>query len=305
MKRGAIPLNALRAFESAARLGKMSDAAEELCVTHSAISRQVRSLENYLGVKLFEGPRNRLVLTREGRELLPHLTVAFDSIQSAVSNISTRDRKVIDVSCLGTLAMRWLIPRLFDFHDKHPGMEIRLTSDDGPVDFRCATVDVAIRVGHDLDTGSGAEATPLFLDKVGPVLSPAKLPHGTLRSPCELAGFTFLHTRTRPGAWADWCRDIGVDLHTEGREFEHFYFMLEAATAGLGVAIAPEILVRDDIAAGRLAAPFGFRPNGMRYMALTAAPSNGMAQTFVNWLVSKAHEEHQLPLTDRTSCHVP
>ncbi len=293
MKRGALPLTALRAFEATARLGQMTLAAEELGVTHGAISRQIRTLEAVLGVPLFEGPRNHLVLTRAAMELRPDLTRAFDLIDAAVSRATASDRQVLDVSCLGTMSMRWLIPRLFDFHSTHPGIEVRLTTDDMPVDFRRQRLDVAIRVGP--GPWRGARVTPLFAEYIGPVLSPKIAPpRATLAALAEL---TRLHTRTRMMAWSDWCAAAGArpspaldaaapatPSSTDGRTFEHFYFMLEAATAGLGVAIAPDILVRDDLAAGRLIAPFGFVASGWAYVALTPEVSDGRERAFIAWL---------------------
>lgn len=282
MKRGTLPLIALRAFEATMRLGQMRRAADELGVTYSAVSRQVRGLEEVLGVPLFEGPRNRLVPSAAAQALHPALTEAFDGIEAAVARVQRRDRRVLDISCLGTLAMRWLIPRMALFQAAHPGIELRLTTDDGPVDFAQRRIDVAIRVG----TGpwGGAQVTELFPDHVGPVLSPALLPAGEV-TPQSLPGLTALHTRTRPAAWADWTATQGLVAPREAVEFEHFYFMLEAATAGLGVAIAPDILIRDDLAAGRLVAPFGFVPSGMSYVALRPAGRNAAAETFVGWLV--------------------
>ncbi len=293
MKRGALPLNALRAFEAAARLGRMSDAAEELGVTHSAISRQVRGLEDILGVPLFEGARNRLVLSDAAQDLRPALTAAFDGIEDAVSRVTDPERRSLDVSCLGTLTMRWLIPRLFSFQDAHPAIDIRLTSDDAPVDLRRQRIDVAIRVGSG-GWPEDATVNPLFEDRVGPVLSPGLCSADRLSDWRDLVGCPLLHTKTRANAWADWCATAGASLDLAGRQFEHFYFMLEAATAGLGVAIAPEVLVQDDVAAGRLTAPFGFVPNGQTYVALSRRGISADGVAFLNWLEQQATKERTL-----------
>ena len=285
MKRGALPLTALRAFESTARLGQMTLAAEELGVTHGAVSRQVRALEAVLGVALFEGPRNHLSLTGAGAALRPDLTRAFDLIDAAVSRVTAPERQALDVSCLGTFSMRWLIPRLFDFHDLHPGIEVRLITDDMPVDFRRQRLDAAIRVGP--GPWPGALVTPLIAERVGPVVSPKIAPPGATFE--ALRTLTRLHTRTRLTAWPDWCAAVGAPPDpSEGRTFEHFYFMLEAATAGLGVAIAPEVLVADDLAAGRLVAPVGFVSSGWTYVALSPEVSDGRERTFLAWLAEAA-----------------
>ncbi len=286
LKRGALPLNALRAFESTARLGTMTAAANELCVTHSAVSRQIKGLENLLGVRLFEGSRTRLVLSDQAKRLLPQLTLAFDAIQEAMYQVGGTQNDVVSVSCLGTLTMRWLIPMLHDFRNHNPEVEIRLSADDGPIDLRRSTADVAIRVGRQF--GKGVVVTPLFEDAVGPVLSPRILPEGGLTEPAQIGSLPLLHTRTRAGAWEDWAEAQGISLNLNGSEFEHFYFMLEAAIAGLGVAIAPIVLVRDDIAAGRLLAPFGFSANGMQYVALNLPGARVSILRFVSWLASAA-----------------
>ncbi len=285
MKRGALPLNALRAFEATARHGKMTLAADELGVTYGAISRQVRSLEHALGVTLFEGPRNRLRPTDAATDLLPSLTDAFDRIEDAVNRVTGQEKRLLDVSCFGTFVLRWLIPRLFDFHSRHPSIEIRLTSEDIPVDFRRHKMDVAIR-SDDGAAGNweGYLMTPIAEDFVGPVLSPSLMPEGGLPSPAALAGLPILHTKTRTDAWPNWCAATGASLPSGGQYYEHFYFLLEAATAGLGVGITPQILVEDDLKAGRLVAPFGFVPSGLRYVALTPAEPSKDCTAFVSWL---------------------
>ncbi|MCB9958603.1 MAG: LysR family transcriptional regulator [Rhodospirillaceae bacterium] len=291
MKRGALPLNALRAFESAARLGRMGDAAAELGVTHGAISRQIRGLEALLGVRLFDGPRNRPVLTAAAERLLPRLTEAFDGLEDAVARLVGGERRTLDVSALGTFTMRWLIPRLHSFQQDHPDIEVRLTAEDAPVDFRRQRLDVAIRVGHG-DWGA-ATVTPLFEDRVGPVLSPRLKAPERIVHWRDLADLPLLHTLTRPTAWPEWCRTVGAALPLEGRQFEHFYFMLEAATAGLGVAIAPDALVADDLAGGRLVAPFGFVASGRTYVALRRPGAGRDAAAFVAWLVGQAARENR------------
>ncbi|WP_373354156.1 LysR substrate-binding domain-containing protein [Pseudoroseicyclus sp. CXY001] len=285
MKRGALPLNALRAFEATMRHGQMGLAAAELGVTHSAVSRQVRGLEGVLGVRLFDGPRNRLVPSEAARALHPALKESFDRIEAAVARMMRAERQALDVSCTSTLAMRWLIPRLFGFQVAHPEIEIRLTAADGPVDFATAPFDLAIRVGP--GPWHGAEVTELFADCSGPVARP-DLVEGA-NTPAQLLALPRLHTRTRPSAWSEWCRARAWPKPgPEGRHFEHFYFMLEGARAGLGVAIAPEVLVCEDLASGQLAAPFGFADTGRRYVVLSRPGAPRAAAIFTGWLAAGA-----------------
>ncbi len=128
MPRRLPPLNSLRAFEAAGRTGLIKRGAEELCVTHGAISRQVQQLEDWLGVTLFEGSKHAPKLSETGRILLPALTAAFDQIESAVSQIADSEQGTLDVSCPGTFTMRWLIPRLHRFQHAYPQIEVRLNS---------------------------------------------------------------------------------------------------------------------------------------------------------------------------------
>jgi len=291
MKRGILPLNALRAFEAAARLGRMVDAAEELGVTHGAVSRQIRGLEETLGLRLLEGPRNRPVLTREGRDLLPELTAAFDGIEAALSRLLETGQRPLDVNCIATFSMRWLIPRLYDLQGRHPGLEVRLSADDGPVDLARQRYDVAIRVAAEAQLPEGVIVTPLVEDRMGPVLCPTLRPAEYIRGWRDLVDLPLLHNKSRAWAWPFWAEKHGFALPTDERPYEHFYFMLEAAVAGLGVAIAPEVLVRDDLKAGRLIAPFGFIPSGMHYVALSPPRPRREIALFIAWLAEQAAQE--------------
>lgn len=252
-------LNALRAFEAAGRLGLMKLAAEELNVTHSAISRQIQHLEDVLGTPLFEGPKHAPKLTEAGRTLIPGLSAAFDQIDAAVRLVSDTQDGALDVSCLSTA--------------------------DSPVDFSRERFDVAIRVG----TGpwpADCEVIPLFSERFGPVHA------GNLTADdASVMRLPRLSTQTRRSAWTDWTRLSGIKAGTEsGTEFEHFYFMLEAAVGGLGMCIAPWPLVADDIKAGRLIAPFGFSESGQNYVALRRHRRNKKASTFCDWLSTAAAE---------------
>ncbi|MCF3935664.1 LysR substrate-binding domain-containing protein [Acuticoccus sp. M5D2P5] len=286
MRRALPSLNALRAFEATARLGRMTEAADALGVTHGAVSRQVRGLETSLGLRLFEGPRNRLVLTDAGRLLLTHLAEGFDRIETGVRLVRDEAEGTLDVSCLGTLALRWLIPRLDRFRRAHPAIEVRLTQSDAPVDPARERSEVAIRVSAD-QPPEGMVATTLFVETVGPVLSPRLME----RDARPILQLPRLHTETRRPAWADWLAASGREDAREapaGTVFDHFYFMLEGATGGLGVAIAPHLLVLDDLAAGRLVAPFGFVPSGKTYRAIRCGGRHHKADAFCRWLAEEA-----------------
>jgi LysR family glycine cleavage system transcriptional activator len=286
MARKLPSLNALRAFEAAGRHGRMTMAADELNVTHSAISRQVQLLEDGLGVPLFEGPKNRLRLTDAGKTLLAGLTSAFDQIDMSVRSVADAEDGALDVSCPGTFTMRWLIPRLYRFQADHPHIDVRLTASSRPVDFGRDGFDIAIRVGA-APWPEGADVIPLFPEQTGPVLSPA-IAGAADRG---FAGIPVLHTRTRLRAWGDWLSrsDFAVDGGSRV-EYEHFYFMLEAAGAGLGVCVAPWPYVTSDIALGRLVAPFGFLESGQEYVALRRSRRSRKSTLFCEWLRAEALE---------------
>jgi LysR family glycine cleavage system transcriptional activator len=290
MARRRLPsLNSLIAFEAAARLGRMTLAADELAVTHGAISRHVRHLEDVLGVRLFEGPKNALRLTDAGQALLPHLTIGLDRIESGVRTVADDDDGTLDVSCTGTLSMRWLIPRLYRFQDAHPGIEVRLSASYAPVDFARERFEIAIRLAeHPLPPE--VPVTTLFPEYVGPVLSPVLAARLDIQTQQTLEHVPFLHTITRRHAWEDWVGRTGQlkSATLAGTEYEHFYYMLEAATAGLGICIAPWQFVIDDIRARRLIAPFGFIPNGLSYVAARRPRRNRKAQVFCDWLAQEA-----------------
>lgn len=289
MSRSLPSLNALRAFEAAARLGSVTAAAAELHVTHGAVSRQVKQLEAELGRPLFHRAGTGLRLSDAGAKLLPSLTAALDLMQAGVAQAARAGGGRLTVSCLGTFTMRWLIPRLFAFQSAHPGIEVQLAAGDAPIDFRRDGADLAIRVlpppwPHGLIT------TPFVDEEVGPVLSAGLQGELRITDVGDLSRSTFLHTQTRPDAWADWFASFEVTAvdPAADRSFEHFYFMLEAAAAGLGVAIGPAPLVRDDLAAGRLVAPFGFVRSGLSYVCLRPDGDNAHAALFEDWLVEQA-----------------
>ena len=290
-KRSQLPLTALRAFEAFARLGKMSVAADELCVTHGAVSRQVRSLEQTVGVKLTQGPRNALKLTDAGDRMARSLGGTFDELEKIFTDVRAAGDRELHISCVGTLAMKWLIPRLSSFHARHPELSIRVTEAYGPVDFAREPFDAAIRL---TDSAGGGNATP-FLDNFhGPVVAPGLMIDGA-----DLASLPRLHTRPHRQAWDEWSdhAHIAIPEARENREYEHLFYMLEAAVAGLGVGLSPWIYVANDIAAGRLVAPYGFTPTPAKFHLVIpdAPPKRGLA-AFRAWLLEEAAKAPPPPM---------
>lgn len=294
------PLGALRAFEAAARLGRMTAAADELSVTPGAISRQVRQLEQHLGVPLFGGSKARPTLTPAAHVLQPVLTNAFAHIADAVREVSDPSRGPLDVACFSTFTVKWLIPRLFDFQAQHPGIEVRLRTTDAGAGAGHMHGDLAITAEAASGRRDARTEQPLFPEHLGPVLSPELAQRVALHHPADLADPALaplcLHTRTRRNAWAMWGAAAGADADAPlappaqaAPEFEHYYFTLEAAVRGLGIAIAPWHLVMDDVSAGRLVAPLGFVPSGYDYVVRRRASGPlPRLDVFCGWLQAQA-----------------
>ena len=276
-------LKALRAYEAFARAGSMTRAAEELHVTHGAVSRQIKALEIELGVRLVSGPRHRLALTPAGQTLAAALASGFDLIAAALPGAERTEQLV--VSCLGTFAMKWLIPRLPRFLDAHSGLSVRILESHGPVDFGAGGFHAAIRI-EGVTVAPGARATPFMAHYHGPVLSPALFEAAGQDAEAVLQ-LPRLNSETfRPG-WARWAKAAGLELPQAApeREFEHNSYMLEAAAAGLGVAVAPWAFAEPDIERGRLIAPWGFEPVGDRFVYLRPGlTDNPAAAAFGDWL---------------------
>ncbi|HEJ7118002.1 DNA-binding transcriptional LysR family regulator [Serratia marcescens] len=284
-----LPLGGLRCFEAAARLESFTQAAQGLNLTHGAVSRAVRTLEEELGVALFERRHRRVLLTAAGRKLFQATQQAFGILDHTALELRQQalDAPLV-LSCEPTLLMRWLIPRLPAFQQAHPDINLQLVAGGGPFSFHDG-ITAAIR-RNDFDWGKQVHSLALFSEKVGPVCQPAAMARmtiaeGSLRS--LRPGAKLLHAATRPDAWWHWAQQQGMALvgHTEQR-FDHFYFSLQAAVAGLGIAMGPWLQVRDDLAAGLLSAPFGFTPDGSGYYLLSPqaiVPGSALAR-LAEWL---------------------
>jgi LysR family transcriptional regulator, glycine cleavage system transcriptional activator len=283
------PLGALQAFEAAARHMSFTRAAEELRVTHGAISHQVRGLEASLGCALFRRLHRCIVLTEVGEVLFTKVRAAFDLLEMTTAQVvRTSTKRPLVVSCIATFSMRWLMPRLHQFKARYPDIDIHLCAPGSPIEFPRNDIDVAIRVGPS-DWPEDMEGRAFLDEEFGPVCSPALAQRCPLVRPEDLHRYTLLHTETRKHAWHDWLRIAGVTGidPAGGQRFETFYFLLQAAASGFGMAIGPHPLVAEDIATGRLVAPFGFVPNGLSmyvlYPKVRAADAQLMA--FRDWLL--------------------
>jgi LysR family glycine cleavage system transcriptional activator len=253
-------LNGLRAFEAAARHLSFTRAASELNVTQTAISHQIRRLEDELGIRLFVRQNRSLALTPQARDYLPLVRAAFDDLRLATERLLRKDGgKVLTVSTLASLAAKWLLPRLNSFQDAHPDVDVRITTSTGLVDFKTDDVDAAIRYGR--GHWPGVRAEWLMADELFPVCSPTLLQgNKPLRCPQDLAQHTLLHTSGGyDDDWRLWLTAAGLPAAISkhgGLSFDLIFMTVQAAIDGLGVALGRTSYVQDDIAKGRLVVPF-------------------------------------------------
>ena len=289
-------MNAVRAFEAAARRGSFKDAADELGVTHGAISRQIHLLEEWLGQPaLFRRLNRGVVLTAEGDALLAEFGPALDRISDAARRHGDRAGEpgsiVLRVNALATFSLRWLLPRLAIFRESRPEIEVRLTTANEPVDALAEEYDVVIRGGP--DTFDGFASRRLLNERRLPVCSPALTRQRPLAVIGDLERHTLIEVSSMPRLWHDWLAAAG---YAGGRPaatltFDHFYLTLQAAIDGLGVAIGPTALIADDLAAGRLVTPFPEVSLPARaYFAYLPRRGgiNPAADVFCDWLVTLA-----------------
>ncbi|MGY6270899.1 LysR substrate-binding domain-containing protein [Achromobacter denitrificans] len=281
-------LNALRFFDSAARQSSFTLAARELCVTHSAVSQQIRQLEEWLGCPLFERRAGGVRLTAAGLSLQRSAQEAFDLIERRCDELRLCAQPAeLAVGAPASFLSNWLIPRLDDFEARHPDIRIRLQTAADPALLNTQRVDALILAGRDWPREWAA--TPLFAETIGPVCAPAAA--ARIRRPADVLDAPLLHTSSRAGAWEDWAARLGIPppAAQSGREFDHLGHMLEAAAAGLGIAIAPAVLVEADLHRGRLSAPLGFIESGASF-ALCTLKESGRADAALerlrDWLLA-------------------
>ncbi len=252
------PLNALRSFEAAARHGSFNQAADELFVTPSAVSHQIKSLEQYLDIKLFRRNKRRVDLTAAGEKYLSSIQHALDEIDAATRRlVANPNAGVITLGVSPAFLTRWLMPRLTQFQERYPDVELRLSATMGDVDFDQTDIDMAIRFGSgqwkdvDADLLLGMEVVPVC----NPRLLQGKHPLKTID---DLRKHTLIHVSSRLDEWPDWLRSAGIDEVGFGKElrFSSTSLATAAAVEGLGVALADRHLVSKELRGGALVDPF-------------------------------------------------
>ncbi len=269
------PLNALKAFEVAARLESISLAASELNVTHGAVSRQIKQLEESLSIQLFRKLGRGIKLTEEGQRLFTSCHSAFADISKTCQDLQHQQQQAPFVlACPGSLLARWLIPRLGQLQKDMPNLQLQLVTHEGDDSFYNSHQAIdAYLVFSPKNYPKTMQAFEICSEEIGPVVSPsyiAKQPF-LLQNPYQLVEEKLLYTDSRLQAWPQWAAVTGIDFQQLkfSQGFAHLYYLLEAAVAGLGIAIAPKLLVNDDISRGRLQAPWGFQKTDNSLVLLT------------------------------------
>jgi LysR family glycine cleavage system transcriptional activator len=258
MKRVLPPLNALRAFEAAGRLGSFKEAAAELHVTHGAVSQHVRLLEEWLGAPMFERRNRRVLLTPAATAYLEDIGPLFEQLSQATARYGFPGTvsRTLSVNAPATFTLRWLVPRLATFRTAHPDVDVNVETSNESVESVKEKHDVVIRGGP--DTFYGYSMRPFLSEERIPVCSPALLQRLALRMPDDLRRHTLLHTSSLPRLWPDWLAKAQIPALKPAATltFDHFYLTLQAAIDAIGIAMGPTALVSDDLAAGRLVTPF-------------------------------------------------
>lgn len=287
MDRPNIPLNALRCFEVAARQGSFTNAAVELCVTQAAVSHQILRLEDQLGVKLFHRTPKGLLLTPEGEALLPVLTSSLDRISSVLDRfLDGRYHETINVGVVTTFAVGWLAERLPSFERDHPGISVRLFTNNNRVDLACEGLDQAIRFGDGRWTGLTAQ--PLMETPLTPLCAPSLA--AELNEPAALANYPLLRSY-RADEWPIWFQETGVKLpQLNGMMFDSSVAIAELAERGMGVALLPYEMFNTQLTQGRLARPFKAEITTGRYWItrLTSKEPSSACLAFETWLRNTA-----------------
>ena len=291
------PLNALRAFEASARQLSFTRAAEELFVTQAAISHQIKSLEEHLGIKLFMRKNRALLLTEEGQSYYLDIKDIFTALHEATEKLLARGAKgAITVSLQPSFAIQWLVPRLNAFNLLHPEIDVRIKAVDQPDNSLTEDVDVAIY--HGRGNWPGVHADKLHTEYLIPVCSPLlqsdKKPLFTVN---DLAAHTLLHDTSRRD-WKRWFKQVGVRgvNVNHGPIFSHSAMVLQAAIHGQGIALANSVLAKPEIDSGRLVCPFNdvlVSKNGFYIVCREQQMDIGKIEAFRNWMLTTVEEEQE------------
>lgn len=302
MKRNLPPLNALRAFEASARLSSMQRAAHELSVTPSAVSQQVQNLEQWIGFPLLERRARKVQATAEGRAYLAAVSAAFDQIAAATEELSAgRGPRSICITCTPGFAVQWLVPRLQQFQDLHPDIDVRIDASTRLLDLKVEQVDLAVRHGNGRYPGLVSEK--LIDDDLVPVASPRLLAgKGRVKKPADLMQHRLLHIETRDD-WRLWFAGQGIEIDWKrGPLLIDTAIGVQAAIAGKGIALVRPSLIGDELATGRLVAPLSQGlSKGMAYhlVYLPESMAQPAVRAFRAWLLEAVGQDKAAPTTEQ------
>jgi len=247
------PLKALRAFEAAVRTGSLTAAAEEMHITHSAVSQQVKTLEAHFGLPLLVRSARGVEPTAPARAFYEEVRASLERIALAADQLAQAGAaRILRINTTPSLAVNWLIPRLSSFQIANPRVEVRVATSVASLGKLKDPFDVVMRRGP--MSKSGFACTRFLPDVLGPVAAPDYLRRHPVRQPADCLKHSLLHLGSRPNAWPRWLEAAGVRLlrKPDGPVFEHFFLSLQAASANLGIAIGSLALIGDDLASGRL-----------------------------------------------------
>jgi LysR family glycine cleavage system transcriptional activator len=293
MRRFIPSMGSLIAFEAVAKHLSFSRAADDLALTQSAVSRQIKALEDLLDVRLFERLPHKLILTEAGESFLPEVTEALEQLSAATSNVVNfqNGKTILRLSCTPTFAVKWLVSRLSDFHRRHPQISIELSARSTSFNILETNIDAAINMGSVAWPGTASDS--LGENKTAIVCSPQYRDANRIRVPGDLTRVALLHTVGIPTAWLQWFELAGIEHPSPlaGWRLEQFQFVAEAAASGAGVAIIPRLFVEQDLDRGDLVELFVgtvaldfsymliYRPDRQSSMALSA---------FRKWIVEQS-----------------
>ncbi len=284
-------VSGLRAFEAAARYLSFNQAAEELHVTPGAVSRQIQTLEEYLGKTLFHRAHKKVTLTAVGRQYLSEIAPSLQKISAASQRLKVEPkRNKISICAYPTFAIRWLIPRWAALHEAFPDLDIQLTTSLNPADFEEEGFDISIQVVKDGESRKGYQIDKLLDVATYPVCSPQLAQK--INTPADLSAVTLLHESPRPTDWPRWLKHANIENvdGNKGLNFESADMALHAAMEGVGVAIGIDALIEDDVAKGRLIKLFGAaRLSRFPFQIVTPQErlSNARLGKVRNWLLSE------------------
>ncbi|WP_354408187.1 MULTISPECIES: transcriptional regulator GcvA [unclassified Marinobacterium] len=287
------PLNALRSFESAARNLSFNEAAEELFVTPSAISHQIKLLEEFLGLKLFRREKRKVSLTAAGERYLPSVQLALDEIESATRRLMTSPNlSAVNISVAPAFLTRWLVPRITRFQEQYPDVELRFSSTTGFIDFEHSDTDMAVYYGE--GNWRGVDIHFLRYLVSTPVCSP-KLAEG-LNSPEDLLKRTLIHVSGRRQEWQQILQQLGVRANTSTRtmSFSSTALAVSAAIEGIGVSLADRALVQRELEAGQLVVPFDITLDKPRAFYLVYQEKRQLTygmQAFRDWILQEMQQD--------------